>query len=367
MFTATCHPREDHSCPMSRSCPPARRSSMSTCSAASSKGARLRRRRAPLSSSASTASPPPAVRPASSLCTPGCGCVPTAPASGSWASWFRPSLSVSTPPGPNRPSSPGARGGRGRRDRRQAAVRGVFLHRPRAHSAVVGDRHGDHLRHRHQCLLRHDGSGGGAAGLPGVLPQRRDRHQRDGRSVGTGTARGDVGQPLDGLRPDRHGGRDLREDPSVLAGGGSSVTLPVGGVILPGDGRALAARNSRPTVKVGPHNGSRLIGVLESELPPGGGFPGHVHEEYEEVFYVLGGEIDYFLHDAWITARSGSTVFVPPGQAHGFRNTTDKLARHLAIASPAEAMTMVEELTRAEPSAVAEILARYRSRPGPTA
>jgi quercetin dioxygenase-like cupin family protein len=134
-----------------------------------------------------------------------------------------------------------------------------------------------------------------------------------------------------------------------------------GGIVPPGHGRELRAGSTRPTVKVGPHSGSHLIGMLESEVPQGGGFPGHVHDDYEEVFYVLAGEIDYLIDDAWITAAAGSTVFVPPGRVHGFRNATEEPARHLAISSPAEAMTMIEELTRAAPEEAAGIFARYRS------
>ena len=120
-------------------------------------------------------------------------------------------------------------------------------------------------------------------------------------------------------------------------------------IVAPGDGRHLTAGSTRPTVKVGPHLGSRLLGLLESELPPGAGFPAHVHEEYEEIFYVLQGDIDYLIGDEWATAPQGSTVFVPAGTAHGFRNSSRATARHLAIASPAEAMTMIEELTSAGP------------------
>jgi quercetin dioxygenase-like cupin family protein len=136
-----------------------------------------------------------------------------------------------------------------------------------------------------------------------------------------------------------------------------------GGPLIPaGQGRPLRAGPTRPVVKVGPHIGSRLIGMLESELPPGGGFPGHVHDDYEEAFYVLAGQIDYLIGDTWTRAITGSAVFVPPGRVHGFRNPGPEPARHLAIASPAEAMTMIEELTQAPPGHQPAVLARYRSR-----
>ena len=137
-------------------------------------------------------------------------------------------------------------------------------------------------------------------------------------------------------------------------------------IVAPGAGRHLTAGSTRPTVKVGPHLGSRLLGLLESELPPGAGFPGHVHEEYEEIFYVLEGEIEYLIGDEWATAPQGSTVFVPAGTAHGFRNPSQATSRHLAIASPAEAITMIEELTSAGPDDLASVMARYRTRPVPS-
>jgi quercetin dioxygenase-like cupin family protein len=82
-------------------------------------------------------------------------------------------------------------------------------------------------------------------------------------------------------------------------------------VIAAGQGRRLQVGPTRPTVKVGPPNGSRLIGMLESELPPGGGFPGHSHDDYEEAFYVLAGEVEYVIGSTWTSVPAGSAVFIP--------------------------------------------------------
>jgi quercetin dioxygenase-like cupin family protein len=53
-------------------------------------------------------------------------------------------------------------------------------------------------------------------------------------------------------------------------------------------------------------------------------------------------------------------VFIPPGRVHGFRNPGPEPARHLAIASPADAMTMIEELAQAPPGQQPDVLARSR-------
>ena len=133
-------------------------------------------------------------------------------------------------------------------------------------------------------------------------------------------------------------------------------------IIAPGEGRRLHAGPTRPVVKVGPCIGSRLLGVMESQVSPGGGFPPHVHDEYEEAFYVLDGCIEYFADGEWIAASAGTTVHLAAGVAHGFRNVTGAPARHLAITSPAAAMTMVEDLLNVTPQHWPDVLSRYGSR-----
>ena len=133
-------------------------------------------------------------------------------------------------------------------------------------------------------------------------------------------------------------------------------------IIAPEEGRQLRAGPTRPLVKVGMHSGSKLLGVMESEIPPGGGFPPHVHDEFEEAFYVLHGSIEYFADGEWTIASPGTTVYLATGVVHGFRNLTDAPARHLAITSPVTAITMVEDLLNVTPQRWPDVLSRYRSR-----
>jgi quercetin dioxygenase-like cupin family protein len=136
---------------------------------------------------------------------------------------------------------------------------------------------------------------------------------------------------------------------------------PQAGIVAPGLGHNLPGGSTQPTVKVSPRSGSRLIGMLESQVPPGAGFPPHVHDDYEEVFYVLAGELEYLIDGTWTQAPAGSTIFVPPGHVHAWRNTTDQPARQLAITGPAEGMIMIEDAVRAAPEELGAALDRYRS------
>jgi len=117
------------------------------------------------------------------------------------------------------------------------------------------------------------------------------------------------------------------------------------------------------TVKASPESGHALAAVFESVLPPGGGYPvPHLHEEYEEVFYVLDGEIEYRIGDDWTVATTGSTVCVPRGVVHAFRNVSTFPARHLALHSPGAALAMIEEVGQAQDGQVEVILAQHRTR-----
>lgn len=131
----------------------------------------------------------------------------------------------------------------------------------------------------------------------------------------------------------------------------------------PGSGREFRVGPTKLLVKAGPEVGHRLVGVFESLMPPGGGFPfAHVHDEYEEVFYVLEGEVEYRLDDTWTVATAGTTVCVPPGVVHAFRNVSQAHARHLVVHAPPAAVQMVEELGQAARDQWDVILARHHSR-----
>ena len=73
--------------------------------------------------------------------------------------------------------------------------------------------------------------------------------------------------------------------------------------------------------------------LIEELAPQGAATPLHVHEE-EETFYVLEGELTFYLGDGGpIAAPAGSFVHVPVGEAHSFR-VVSETARYLIITIP---------------------------------
>ena len=61
----------------------------------------------------------------------------------------------------------------------------------------------------------------------------------------------------------------------------------------------------------------------------------HVHDDEDDAFFVLEGEIVFGLGDEEISAEPGTFVLVPPGVPHTFANRTDAPARILNIHAPA--------------------------------
>ncbi len=61
----------------------------------------------------------------------------------------------------------------------------------------------------------------------------------------------------------------------------------------------------------------------------------HVHDDEDDAFYVLDGELTFLLGEREVPAPAGTFVLVPPGVRHGLRNDTDAPVRILNIHAPA--------------------------------
>jgi mannose-6-phosphate isomerase-like protein (cupin superfamily) len=65
------------------------------------------------------------------------------------------------------------------------------------------------------------------------------------------------------------------------------------------------------------------------------GVPAHVHQDEDDAFYVLEGELTFDGDEGPVTAPAGTFVLAPPGVRHGFHNRTGAPVRLLNIHAPA--------------------------------
>jgi quercetin dioxygenase-like cupin family protein len=113
-----------------------------------------------------------------------------------------------------------------------------------------------------------------------------------------------------------------------------------------GEGRKLLLLGDVRTVKAGGEDTGRELTIVEQVAEPGAASGLHRHA-YQEVFYVLDGELEFAgLEDGarvTFTIGSGGTVHAAPGVAHGYRNAGEVPARFLAIMQPAGAEGFFDE------------------------
>jgi len=74
--------------------------------------------------------------------------------------------------------------------------------------------------------------------------------------------------------------------------------------------------------------------LIDMHIPPGGGPLPHRHD-FEEMFSILEGEIEFTFREKRVVARAGETVNVPANAPHSFRNASGRPARMLCLGSPA--------------------------------
>ncbi len=74
--------------------------------------------------------------------------------------------------------------------------------------------------------------------------------------------------------------------------------------------------------------------LIDMHVPAGGGPPPHRHD-FEELFTLLEGELEFTFRGKTSTVRTGSTVNIPANAPHAFRNASGAAVRMLCMATPA--------------------------------
>jgi mannose-6-phosphate isomerase-like protein (cupin superfamily) len=89
--------------------------------------------------------------------------------------------------------------------------------------------------------------------------------------------------------------------------------------------------NTHVRVALAKSGNNEGISLLEHTLPYGDAPPLHVHEDEDELFYLLEGEMIFRVGDHAFTAKAGDAFVAPCKQPHGFRVVSPEGARLLTI------------------------------------
>jgi mannose-6-phosphate isomerase-like protein (cupin superfamily) len=100
------------------------------------------------------------------------------------------------------------------------------------------------------------------------------------------------------------------------------------GYLLSKDGSAIDVwwpyqpQVGRYTIKIGSEQAEGRLSQLLGRDRRGGAPPLHIHHREDETFYVIAGEITFFVGDRRIEARAGDFLFAPKGVPHAFLVTS---------------------------------------------
>ncbi len=115
----------------------------------------------------------------------------------------------------------------------------------------------------------------------------------------------------------------------------TTTNPPVSPIALPpGEGEALWFLGMLVTVKASHESTGGTVAVIEHLGPRGSGSPLHVHHNEDEWFYVLDGELTFWVGGAVTVAQAGAFVFGPRDIPHTFA-VTSETARFLLVTEPA--------------------------------
>lgn len=100
-----------------------------------------------------------------------------------------------------------------------------------------------------------------------------------------------------------------------------------------GEGEALWFLGALVTIKASSETTAGRATVTETLAPRGHGSPLHVHRNEDEWFYVIEGELTFWVGGEVVVAAAGAFVYGPRGVPHTFTVSSDE-ARFLLVTEP---------------------------------
>ena len=117
-----------------------------------------------------------------------------------------------------------------------------------------------------------------------------------------------------------------------MSNGATPAVAPI--ALGPGEGEALWFMGCLATVKSTAESTGGRVAVIEHLAGQGAGSPLHVHHREDEWFYVIEGELTFWVGGEVIAAPAGSFVFGPRDVPHTFLVSSPE-ARFLLVTEPA--------------------------------
>src|ERR1700761_585858 len=131
-------------------------------------------------------------------------------------------------------------------------------------------------------------------------------------------------------------------------------------IIRSSEGQILMS--GRQTIKLTADDTDWKMAVIISVVPAGTGVPYHIHQNEDETFEIIDGELEITLDGKTHSLKTGDMVFMPKLVPHGFKALQNTTMRVTLVPGGAEQMFVeLGELPPGRPDMknVAKIAGRY--------
>ena len=129
-------------------------------------------------------------------------------------------------------------------------------------------------------------------------------------------------------------------------------------------GKLLNVLGDQQTIKLTGKDTNGQFTLIEEFNEPGTGIPPHVHENEDEIFKVLEGQMELTVGNETTVLKAGDLALGPRGIPHSWKIIGDKKAKVILSVFPSGIEDMFEELSQLPPGPpnfqkVAEICENY--------
>jgi mannose-6-phosphate isomerase-like protein (cupin superfamily) len=105
--------------------------------------------------------------------------------------------------------------------------------------------------------------------------------------------------------------------------------------VPPGRGQSYDWTRDHTFVKVVAADTGGAYALMEDNLKQEFSLGLHLHRQHAETFYILDGEVNFYIDDEWLTAEPNACVHIPPGVPHALDLPPGGNGRMLMIFQPA--------------------------------
>ena len=114
---------------------------------------------------------------------------------------------------------------------------------------------------------------------------------------------------------------------------------------LAGQGKTLNVLGDSQTIKITGKDTNGLFTIVENYNDPGIGIPMHVHENEDEIFQIIEGEMEFETQGKTTTLKQGDMIFLPRKVPHSFRVVGTQKAKAVVTVIPSGIEEMFEALS----------------------